>query len=122
MQKELIEQWATLGKSALDSMKELGVINAKIVEKMTAQQQAILNTCLEASAKELELVSTSKDPKDLLARQAALSSEYNSKFVDIVRTTNDLLSECKNELTKWAEKGMEKTVASFSTSKPSKGK
>jgi phasin family protein len=120
MQKEFIDQWATLGKSALDSMKELGVINAKIVEKMTAQQQCILSTCLEASAKELELASSSTDPKELLSKQAALSSEYNAKFVEIVRTTNELLSECKNELAKWAEQGMEKTVASFS--KPTKGK
>jgi len=121
MQKDFIEQWATLGKSALDSMKELGIINAKIVEKMTAQQQAILNTCLEASAKELELASSATDPKDLMAKQTALSTEYNAKFVEIVRATNDLLSECKNELSKWAEEGMEKTIASF-TKPPQKGK
>lgn len=120
MQKELIDQWASLGKGALDSMKELGEINAKIVGKMTEQQQAILNACLEASAKEMSLVSEAKDPKDLLANQAALAQEYNAKFVEIVRATNDLLTECKNELSAWAEKGVEKAVAPFT--KGPKGK
>ncbi len=121
MQQEMIDQWAALSRSALESMKELGAINAKLVEKMTAQQEAILSTCLEASAKEVNLISVSKDPKDLLAHQAALASEYGAKFVEIVRGTNDLLSECKNELSAWAERGMEKTVAPFAD-KPAKGK
>jgi hypothetical protein len=33
---------------------------------------------------------------------------------------NDLLGECKNELTVWAEKGMEKAVTQF-TRAPCKG-
>ena len=113
MQREMIDQWAALSRSALESMKELGAINAKLVEKMTAQQAAILSACLEASAKEVNIISVAKDPKDLLAQQAALASEYGAKFVEIVRGTNDLLSECKNELSAWAERGMEKTVAPF---------
>ncbi len=121
MQQEIIDQWAALSKSALESMKELGAINAKLVEKMTAQQEAILSTCLEASAKEMNLVGGAQDPRDLLAKQAALASEYGAKFVEIVRGNNDLLSECKNELSAWAERGMEKTVAPFA-GKPAKGK
>ncbi len=121
MQREMIDQWAALSRSALESMKELGAINARLVGKMTAQQEAILSSCLEASAKEVNLISGVKDPKDLLAQQAALASEYGAKFVEIVRGTNDLLSECKNELSAWAERGMEKTVAPFGA-KPAKGK
>ena len=41
MPQEVINQWAALGKNALDSMKELGEINTKIVERLTEQQQAI---------------------------------------------------------------------------------
>jgi phasin family protein len=116
MQKELIDQWANLGRSALESMKELGEINAKILAKMTEQQQAILNTCLEASAKEMELVSTAKDPKELLVKQSTLAAEYNAKFIDIVRATNEILTDCKSELSTWAEKGVEKTIAPYTKS------
>ncbi|MGH8583978.1 MAG: phasin family protein [Gammaproteobacteria bacterium] len=122
MQKEFIDQWASLGKSALESMKELGEINARIMEKMTEQQASILNTCLEASAKEIELVSAAKDPSELLAKQAALANEYNARFVEIVRATNDILTECKTELSQWAEKGMEKAVSPFTQSPAPKPK
>ncbi|MGH8509812.1 MAG: phasin family protein [Gammaproteobacteria bacterium] len=121
MQREMIDQWAALSKSALESMQELGEINAKLVKRMTAQQEAILSACLEASAKEMNLVGVAKDAQDLLAKQADLASEYGAKFVEIVRGTNDLLSECKNELSAWADRGMEKTVAPFA-GKPAKTK
>lgn len=121
MQQEVINQWATLGQNALDSMKELGGINAKVVEKLSEQQQQILNVYLEASSKEIKLISEVKDAKDLLAGQSALAAEYNGKFVEIVKNMQDFLAECKNELTTWAEKGVEKTVAQF-TQTPSKKK
>lgn len=123
MQREMVDQWAALGKSALESMKELGEINARIVERMAEQQEAILNTCLEASFKEMELLGDAKDSKDLLAKQATLAREYSAKMVEIVRGTSDLLADCKNELTSWAQRGMEKSVAPFAAAvNPPKGK
>lgn len=113
MQEEIVNRWAALSKDALDSMKELSGINTRIVEKLTEQQQALMNTYLEASTKEIKLLSEVKDAKDLLTKQSALVSEYNGKFVEIVRSMNELLGECKNELTVWAEKGMEKAVTQF---------
>ncbi len=123
MQREMVDQWAALGKSALESMKELSEINARIVERMAEQQEAILNACLEASCKEMELMGDSKDPKDLVAKQAALAREYSAKMVEIVRGTSELLSDCKNDLTAWAQRGMEKSVAPFTgTGKPPKAR
>jgi hypothetical protein len=114
-----VNRWASLGKDALDSMKELGGINTRVIEKLTEQQQALMNTYLEASTKEIKLLSEVKDAKDLLTKQSALVSEYNGKFVEIVRSMNEILGECNNELPVWAEKGMEKAVTQF-TQKPEK--
>jgi hypothetical protein len=121
MPQEVINQWAALGKNALDSMKELGEINTKIVERLAEQQRAILNIYLEAGSKEIELISGVKDAKELLTGQSTLATEYNNKLVEIIRGMQDFLSECRNELTTWAEKGMEKTVAQF-TQPPSEKK
>ena len=105
MQTELLDQWATVSRQALESMKELGQINERILARMTEQQQQILSACLEATSRELQMMGGAKDPKDLLAKQAELVSQYNSKFVDIVRSTNDLLADCRSELSAWVEKG-----------------
>lgn len=120
MQKELIDQWAFLGRNAIDSMKELGQINAQITQKLAEQQQQILNTCLEASTKEMRLVTETKDPKDLLVNQASLATEYSNKLAEIVRDTNEVLVECKDELTAWAEKGSEAALSTFGNEDKSK--
>ncbi|MGH8562948.1 MAG: phasin family protein [Gammaproteobacteria bacterium] len=106
MQTELLDQWATVSRKALESMKELGQINERILARMTEQQQQILSACLEATSLELQMMGGAKDPKDLLAKQAELVSQYSSKFVDIVRSTNDLLADCRSELSAWLEKGV----------------
>ncbi|MGH9894871.1 MAG: phasin family protein [bacterium] len=106
MQTELLDQWATVSHKALESMKELGQINERVLARMTEQQQQILSACLEATSLELQMMGGARDPKDLLAKQAELVSQYSSKFVDIVRSTNDLLADCRNELSAWVEKGV----------------
>jgi hypothetical protein len=106
MQTELLDQWAMVSRQALESMKELGQINERILTRMTEQQQQILSACLEATSLELQMMGGIKDPKDLLAKQAELVSQYESKFVDIVRSTNDLLADYRSELSAWVEKGV----------------
>ena len=109
MQKQVIDQWGEFTRHALDSLKELGEINTKLVTRLSQQQLEMLNTSLEAAAKETRLVSETKGYNELVAGQSSLAAEYNRKFLDIVRTTTGLLEETRNELTAWVEKGM-KTV------------
>ncbi len=116
MQNTLADQWAELSRSALDSMKELGQINAKMLGKLSEQQQSILSTCLEASSKEMDLLSSGKDSKDLLKAQSKLAAEYNKKLVAIVRDTNKVLTDCKNELKTWIEKTTEEAVSKMQKS------
>ena len=106
MQNEILDQWAMVSRQALESMKELGQINERILTRMTEQQQQILSACLEATSLELQMMGGAKDPKDLLAKQAEVVSQYSNKFVDIVRSTNDLLADCRSELSAWMEKGV----------------
>src|SRR5512132_869620 len=74
-QKELLDQWGKLTKTGFDSLRELSDINAKLVERLSEQQREIIKSCLEASTKEAALIGGSRDPKALLASQAALAAE-----------------------------------------------
>jgi phasin family protein len=109
-QKELLEQWGKLTKTGFDSLREVSEINAKLVEKLSEQQREIIKSCLEASTKEATLISGSKDPKALLAGQAALATEYNDKLQHIVRHTTEILEQCKEELTAWGQKSLHSTA------------
>lgn len=111
MQNEILQQWSSASKTAFDSAKELGEINAKIIEKLAQQQLDIMNAVLDASSKQFQLVSESKGYKELLAGQSALAQEYNQQFVDFAKKATDLANEAKTELSSWFEKGMETAAA-----------
>ena len=113
MTDDITKQWNEISKAAIASMKELGYINTKVIDKLTEQQLAILNTCMEASQKELDLAASEKnlqDPQTLLAAQAELIAEYNSKLIAIVQSTGDILKDCNIEITSWVDKGMNVTA------------
>ena len=70
---------------------------------------------MEASQKEIDLATSEKnlqDPQALLAAQAELVTEYNSKLMKIVQSTGDILKDCNSEITSWADKGMNSTAKS----------
>ncbi|MCK5432782.1 MAG: phasin family protein [Gammaproteobacteria bacterium] len=113
MTNDITKQWSEISKTAIESMKELGKINTKVIEKLTEQQLAVLNTCMEASQKEIEMATSGKnaqDPQALLAAQAELMAEYNSKLMEIVQSTGVILKDCNSEITSWADKGMNITA------------
>ena len=109
MTNDITKQWNEISKTAIESMKELGNINTRVIEKLTEQQLAVLNTCMEASQKEIEMASSGKNaqnPQVLLKAQADLIAEYNSRLMSIVQSTGDILKDCNSEITSWADKGM----------------
>jgi len=100
------EQWNNIAKTALNSIKELGAINAHVIEQLAEQQLAVLNTCLEASQKEIGLANETKNPQDLIKMQTDLMTEYNSKLMGIVQNTSKIMSNCNKEITALVEKGI----------------
>ncbi len=110
MTKEIIEQMTESGTKAFEALKELATINTRLAEKLAAQQLELMSVYMEASVKEINLVSTSKGYKDLLAGQAALATELNEKALAYARNLTSLFSEAKDELSAWIEKGIEAGV------------
>ena len=118
MTDDITKQWNEISKVAIESMKELGSINTRVIEKLTEQQLVVLNTCMEASQKEIEMAASGKNaqnPQALLKAQADLIAEYNSRLMSIVQSTGDILKDCNSEITSWADKGM--SVAQKSATK-----
>jgi len=107
MQKDIIEQFNTFGTTTFSSLQELAGISTKLAEKIGQQQLEIISSCLEASVKEMTLISESKGYKDLLAGQAALTSEYNEKALSFARNSTSILAESKDVVSAWVEKGVQ---------------
>ena len=121
MTDNVTKQWDEISKTAIKSMKELGNINTRVIEKLTEQQLAVLNTCMEASQKEIKMATDGKNaqnPQTLLAAQANLKAEYNSRLLHIVQSTGEILKDCNTEITTWADKSMNVVQKSAAKSGP----
>jgi phasin family protein len=108
---DMTENWNNIAKTAMNSIKELGNINVRVIEKLTEQQLAVLNTCLEASKKEIDLASKTKNPEDIINMQSELIAEYNTKLMGILQNTGAILSSCNSDITAWAEKSVTATTS-----------
>ncbi len=61
----------------------------------------MLSIALEANVKNINLVSGTRDYKELFAAQARLASEYNDKLFNNAKKTSDILNEARTQLTEW---------------------
>jgi len=104
------EQIESLSKAAYDSAKELEAIGTRMVEKLAEQQFQAVNAALQTGARQIGLVSETRDYKDLVAAQVKLVSEYNEGFIDSARKTTAILSDARNALAGWMEKGVTTAV------------
>jgi hypothetical protein len=109
--QEYIEQWTSLNNAAIASLKELGEINSKAIEKFTEQQLGIMGTFFDLGVKQVNLLNETKGYKEMLSGQAKLVAEYNDKVLETIRKSTGIVAESKDELTAWVEKGVESTIS-----------
>lgn len=107
MTNEIFETINKLGKSNYDAMKELYNINVNIAGQIAGQQQAFLNLSMECATSQMEMLSKSKDYKDIISAQTSLINEASEKVQGIARNTVDIMNESKEEVSAWVEKGVE---------------
>jgi hypothetical protein len=103
MSTETIEQWGKFSRAALDSLKELTAINAKLVERLSEQQLELVGLTLEASIKGANLAVGVPAYKELVSGQTALAGEYNEKVLSIVRKTGGIVTEARDQYSEWTE-------------------
>ncbi len=110
MSTETIEQWGKFSRAALDSLKELTAINAKLVERLSEQQLELVGLTLEASIKGANLAVGVPAYKELVSGQTALAGEYNEKVLSIVekvlsivRKTGGIVAEARDQYSEWTE-------------------
>lgn len=98
------DQFESLGKTAYETAKEFETIGARLIEQLAEHQWQVAYTCLETGAKQLSLVTESKDYKELLTAQTKLATEYNEKVLSSARKTTEILNDARTQFTSWVEK------------------
>jgi phasin family protein len=103
MQNEFLEMVNKFNENAFASAKRLGDLNLRTFEQIAGKQSEIMNSCMESSAKQYEILSTTKDYKQAMAAQSELLQQCSEKFMANVRETAEMMAEFREELTRMAE-------------------
>lgn len=106
MQSEMFKGFEKFNQSTLESVRRLGEINSRALQRLGERQLEATNDYLEGGMKHLQLLSAIKGPQDMVSGQSRLLSELNQKLVDHVRKTTDILLETRGELNAWVEDGI----------------
>jgi phasin family protein len=109
MQNELLEMVNQFNENVLASVKRIGELNMRTFEQLASKQAEIMNDCLESTAKQYEVLSTSKDYKDALAAQGELLKGCNEKYLANVRETAEMLTAVREEMTGMVEQAVKYT-------------
>jgi phasin family protein len=109
MQNELLEMVNQFNENVLASVKRIGELNMRTFEQLASKQAEIMNDCLESTAKQYEVLSTSKDYKDALVAQGELLKGCNEKYLANVRETAEMLTAVREEMTGMVEQAVKYT-------------
>jgi len=123
MPPEIIDQWTKFTRTALDAVKELTELNTKLLERTSEQQFELANASLDAGVKGAQLVSEPRSYKDFVSGQTALVTEYGDRVLKIVRRSNEVAAELRDEYAAWLEgKVREAARTSGPVANPTTGK
>jgi hypothetical protein len=106
MQTQLINQWSEFSRKTFESLSELGQISSRFVEQLSRQQLSVLNATVEATSRGTQLIRETYGYGKLLENQSTAAAEYNKRVLTIARQTANILTEARDDLSSWAERGV----------------
>ena len=106
MQEKIYGDFTKASATVLESLKELGEINTRFVDKLAKQQIEVLNKYVAEGPSQVKTLSEAKGYKDLLTTQSTLIKQYNEEFMGLLRQTTKIMSDAKDEYSAWVEKGV----------------
>ena len=93
-------------RMARESALELNRIAVRAQGELARQQLAALENCLEAGSKQLELMTQTQDPKELVSKQTQTVASLGEKLVGVVQQSLEIQAQAREEFKHWFEDGM----------------
>ncbi len=106
MQKDFVAVIEEMNATAVNSIKRLGEIQLRAMERLTEQQIAITSGYLRDGVKQMQSVVATKDLGKALESQASYVTELNQRVVEDAQKTAAILADSKTELSNWVEEGV----------------
>jgi hypothetical protein len=113
--KENVEMLKEMASDGYEAARQLGDINLRTWSNLIEKQIDMFGIWLEAGAKQIELGTTAKDPKEYLGSQAALTREFGEKLIAGGRDVVSSGSETQSEYRAWYEKSVQTMTSNWNT-------
>lgn len=121
MQSDILKSIEKANRTTFESVKRLGEINARALQRLSEAQLAAATDCLEGGVKQAQLMGEVKGFNDVVSGQSRILGELNEKLVGHAKKSADILIETRGELTAWVEDGLKaagETPLAKSVAKP----
>ena len=103
------EKLTAANRSAVESALRLNKIAVRAQGLLVRQQVAAFENCLEAGSLQVKMATETRDPRELVARQAEVAVELGEKLVAVAQEALDIQNQARDEIATWIEDGL-KTV------------
>ena len=103
MQNDMMTYFNEISKNVSNSVAELVELNTRVMNEALERQFELGNVFFDESKKQVELFSTSKDPKELVEMQSKLAEEYTTLFVEAAKENIAIAQKTSDEYTAWFE-------------------
>ncbi len=104
MQNDMMNFFNEISQNALKSANELIELNTRVLNKTIERQVELGNAFVEGSKKQADLFQSTKDPKELVEKQAKLAEQYSAIFVEAAKENMALAQKASEEYKVWFEK------------------
>lgn len=107
------ENMNKMSQSVYNAGKAFYAMNINTCEQLFDQQIAMATLGVNSITSQMELMSTAKDYKAVIAGQTDIGNDISSTSQGIVRNTMDIMTESRENVSAWAEDVAKKATANI---------
>ena len=93
-------------RKAVDAVMGFNKIAVRTQGLLAGQRLAALEKVLDAGSRNLQLVSETRDPRELMARQTEVAVELGETLVAVAREALDIQAQARDEVATLVEDGL----------------
>jgi phasin family protein len=104
--KETIDAVNEFAGNGYQSMRRLGEINQRALDRMLDKQVTLMNIWMDAGMQQIKLATEAKGLQDLMTGNLAITKAVAEKLVAENRDSLEMAAETRDELRAWWENGV----------------
>jgi phasin family protein len=117
MKTDLFNKWMELGEPTMKRMLALNEIAAGAMQKAAAQQLDLAREYMDLGAKQMQLVTTTKDVAKLADEEAKLAAAFGEKLNGSAKAAYELAEQTRKDYTAWLEGAVKEAATTVEQAK-----